>query len=500
MRKNRVLFLWCMAISAIFLAICSQNSFLYLLNDWVDVHCFFTMGRSILDGLVPYRDLYEQKGPVLYFLYAIASMLSRDTFWGVYILEFITFGLFLYFSGKIAALYLGDSKIIFLMTALLATIIPVSSAFSHGGSVEELTLFTLVYSLYSVLKALKEERPLTFGEAVCNGICASVVLWIKFTIMGFYIGLCLFVLVWYISKRYSLLTLLKTVGQFLLGVAIVSAIVFLYFGIHGALDDLFTVYFYNNLFLYPSEWEGSRWDLIVYCLKCTIQLNTRYWFLILLGLGGLFLQILKGWRQFLCVMLCFAGLVIGTYWGGKNFPYYGMIFPVFSIFGLIFPVQVFRRIRARIPIGFSFPKKALAGWIAIALCVPLLMGFAYRNGGNVHLMGYEKDAHPAYRFAKIINTVEDATLLNYGFLDGGFYYAAGVTPNCKYFCYFNIPAPDMWKTQNEMISNGEVDFIVTRKYKLTQYSPNSSHYVCVDEATMLYGSTEYTYYLYQKIK
>ena len=292
MRKNRVLFLWCMAISAIFLAICSQNSFLYLLNDWVDVHCFFTMGRSILDGLVPYRDLYEQKGPVLYFLYAIASMLSRDTFWGVYILEFITFGLFLYFSGKIAALYLGDSKIIFLMTALLATIIPVSSAFSHGGSVEELTLFTLVYSLYSVLKALQEERPLTFGEAVCNGICASVVLWIKFTIMGFYIGLCLFVLVWYISKRYSLLTLLKTVGQFLLGVAIVSAIVFLYFGIHGALDDLFTVYFYNNLFLYPSEWEGSRWDLIVYCLKCTIQLNTRYWFLILLGLGGLFLQIL----------------------------------------------------------------------------------------------------------------------------------------------------------------------------------------------------------------
>ena len=41
------------------LAVCSKSSFLYPMNDWVDVNCFFTVGRGILRGLVPYRDLYE---------------------------------------------------------------------------------------------------------------------------------------------------------------------------------------------------------------------------------------------------------------------------------------------------------------------------------------------------------------------------------------------------------------------------------------------------------
>ena len=39
------------------LAVCSKNSFLYSMNDWVDVNCFFTVGRGITRGLVPYRDL-----------------------------------------------------------------------------------------------------------------------------------------------------------------------------------------------------------------------------------------------------------------------------------------------------------------------------------------------------------------------------------------------------------------------------------------------------------
>lgn len=51
------------------LAVCSKSSFLYPLNDWVDVNCFFTVGRGMLHGLVPYRDLYEQKGT--YYLYRL---------------------------------------------------------------------------------------------------------------------------------------------------------------------------------------------------------------------------------------------------------------------------------------------------------------------------------------------------------------------------------------------------------------------------------------------
>ena len=52
----------------------STCSPLFPFNPWDDANCFFTVGRGITKGLVPYRDLYEQKGPLLYFIYALAAL------------------------------------------------------------------------------------------------------------------------------------------------------------------------------------------------------------------------------------------------------------------------------------------------------------------------------------------------------------------------------------------------------------------------------------------
>ena len=135
------------AMAALVLLFCSKSSPLFPMNDWVDVNCFFTMGKSILHGIVPYRDLYEQKGPVLYFLYALAALISQRSFFGVYLLEVVCFGFFLYYCEKIAGLYLKKSLSTYVAVAVLAAVIPVSPAFAHGGGAEELTLFTLTYDL-----------------------------------------------------------------------------------------------------------------------------------------------------------------------------------------------------------------------------------------------------------------------------------------------------------------------------------------------------------------
>ena len=119
-----------MFLSLLFIGLASKSSPLYPMNDWVDVNCFFTVGRGILDGLVPYRDLYEQKGPVLYFVYALISLFSRDSYWGVFLLEVVTFGLFLYFSGKLGQLYTGKSKAIYLVVAILAAAVVTSWSFN----------------------------------------------------------------------------------------------------------------------------------------------------------------------------------------------------------------------------------------------------------------------------------------------------------------------------------------------------------------------------------
>ena len=74
------------------------------------------------------------------------------------------------------------------------------------------------------------------------------------------------------------------------------------------------------------------------------------------------------------------------------------------------------------------------------------------------------------------------------------------SPGLPCFDMVGLPdAPDMWQTQRECIQNGDVDFVITRKYKLDRYSPSSKGYALVDEATFYFEGVDFTYYLYQKL-
>ena len=95
---NKKIIIAILLVASIFtLLICSKNSPLYPYNDWVDGNAFFTMGKGMFNGKVPYKDLFEQKGPLLYFIYGIGYLISHDTFLGVYLLEVISYTIFGYF-------------------------------------------------------------------------------------------------------------------------------------------------------------------------------------------------------------------------------------------------------------------------------------------------------------------------------------------------------------------------------------------------------------------
>ena len=61
---NKKVIIAILLVASIFtLLICSKNSPLYPYNDWVDGNAFFTMGKGMFNGKVPYKDLFEQKKP-----------------------------------------------------------------------------------------------------------------------------------------------------------------------------------------------------------------------------------------------------------------------------------------------------------------------------------------------------------------------------------------------------------------------------------------------------
>ena len=490
------LLVYSLLAAALILLFCSKSSPLYPMNDWVDVHCFLTLGKGLLNGLIPYVDLYEQKGPVLYFIYAIVAIFCDKSMIGQYLLEVITFGLFLYFSGKIAEVYLGKSQFRYMIIAILGAVVATTQSFSHGGSVEQMCLFLFVYGLYSVIRACHENRPLSFREALTNGIFAGVAFWIKYTMAGFYLGLALFVLIWYTGWIRDWKKLLTVMGQFLLGVAAVSAVVVVFYLLVGGLDELYTCYFYNNIILYPTESDVPNLVQIWNSFTGAMQRNSIFPILLYLGLGWLAIRIHKCIRDLIATVLSFTGLVIGTYMGA-GYLYYGLVLSAFSVFGLIALVWVLKLILSETVLGSIRTNDRTVNAILITAILFLSSVWAFNNSSNTYLMAYNRDEMPQYQFAGIIRETEDATVLNFGFLDGGFYYAADVLPNCTFFCSFNINAPGMWDTHYEYIREGKVDYVITRRRRLEDYHVDSSQYELVDISSLYFEGIDFPYYLYR---
>ena len=80
---------FCMAAALIGLLLCSMNSPLYPLNPWNDVNCYVTVASEMLRGGLPYRDLIEHKGPLMYALHALALWISPGNYHGIWLIEVV---------------------------------------------------------------------------------------------------------------------------------------------------------------------------------------------------------------------------------------------------------------------------------------------------------------------------------------------------------------------------------------------------------------------------
>lgn len=488
-KNNKLLFFWCVLVSLGFLAICSKSSFLYPINDWVDSNCFFTMGKALMNGRVLYRDIYEQKGPLLYFVHGLAYLFSNDSFIGVYIIEALSFSLFLFFSIKSAELYLKRYDLLLLMAPILSFMILTSKSFSHGDSVEELSLVFVIYGLYSVLNSIKKGKSLQKKEALFNGIGAASMLWMKYTLVGFYIGLIIVILFMYISKK-EFKELFTIIQYFLLGFFIITIPIFIYFLINDSLEDLLRSYFYNNIFLYQVENTSVPLNNTFELLIRLVQDNLIF---SIIMISGVFWSFTQEFKEFLIITLSFLSLVMTVYIGGRYYVYYGLILSPYAVFGIIaFLSEIEKNKRLLIV------KKYQPFLLIISFLFFIVL--SYINSSNVYLMQVTPQEMPQYKFAEKMKEKNNPKILNYGFLDGGFYTAANAMPEFKYFCTLNIPLPDMHEEQKSYIENEQADFVITRGKELSEYKLKSSGYKKIDESSFFFSYKTWTYYLYTKIE
>ena len=113
----------------------------------------------------------------------------------------------------------------------------------------------------------------------------------------------------------------------------------------------------------------------------------------------------------------------------------------------------------------------------------------------VPLMQVRKADMPQTVFAEMMNREGKPTLLDITSLDQGFYLAAGIVPNCRYFADNNLQTKEKKEAIASYLAEGKTQFVVTR------YADPGERYALIAEADGVFDLNDMRHYkLYERIE
>jgi hypothetical protein len=197
---------------------------------YVDSSVYVTVARGIIRGQLPYLDLVDNKGPLLYFLSVPGLFLGGFT--GIWITELILIFVSVLFAYK-TALFFGDSYKAFIGTVF--SFVALLSFLLVNAGTEEYSLPFLMISLYIFTKYFFQERKISFLELIILGTCFASAVLIKLNMFPLWAGFCIIIFIESILKR-RFIFLGKCIIGFCLGIMVIILPVFLYLKINGIMD------------------------------------------------------------------------------------------------------------------------------------------------------------------------------------------------------------------------------------------------------------------------
>ncbi|MBQ6587550.1 MAG: glycosyltransferase family 39 protein [Butyrivibrio sp.] len=437
----------CLLAAFVIIAICSKSSFLYPLNNWGDANIYFNVGRGILHGKVPYRDMIDQKGPIIFFVYALGELVSETSFIGIYIIEAVCATIFAFFALKTVSLFYDTKSYELSLAFMMAAIVYSCFSNRHGGGPEEMSVCIFGYLLYLLARYLEQDVFPNTIETVFLGLGAGMLFWTKYNLCAIFISSFVFVII-HAIKRNELQLVWKAFALVLLGVILVTIPIVGYFAANDSITIFFKTYFYDNIFLYRSE-KGLWVNLLLGLNSLVQKRNALTLAMLILGLGWMIKNKRYMLLTYFVVSFVFSFVIFNAGYPQKysNLPLFA-----FCVFGVL-------------PLFERLEKKNIQLKLIHSVCsVVLFSVLAYVSCIHSYDILRPKSETVQYVFADEIKKsgIEDYSVLYYGHLDEGFYVAANYLPEYRAYVMTNQVGDEFKDLQNSYINNREPDFIITR--------------------------------------
>ena len=473
-----------MVVFAMF-TVCATTSPLYSFCD--ESHCFFSVGKAILNGRVLYRDILEQKGLLIYLIQIPAYLISHTTFLGVWIIQSLLIIISFYYNIRSASILLRNKYGVLISVSVLYLVIFTCDALGSAQTVEVYLLPCFSYSIYCSLKYLEVPEKIPPYVLILNGIMAGIVLWTKYSLLGFYFAwmatICIFLLF-----RKTILEAFEKGVFFIIGMIGVSIPCLVYFYVNNSIAYLIKFYFLNNMQSYGEEAKSFLGVLKGYIEAVIVQLKWNPILLILLLIGVIYIIFNNELESIVKINILLSAVFqyMIVYLHGPMYSYYFYAFAPFGVFGvcglLCFCKRNLRLNNIRI------------GTVCLIAVLCLIISYYLKPSPRRFLDDSSKLAQ--YKFAEIMTEQNDPTLLEYGYLDGGFYTVADIVPNTWAYCKLNWNNKEMINDQKNTLKKCLVDYVVVRS-DVEIPTELTENYHLIAEHTQYRKDTLYTYYLYQ---
>lgn len=423
----------CISIAILFLF--SKNSWLYSTNDWVDANAFMTVGNAWVHGVIPYKDIFEQKGPLLYLIYGYVAKTGL-WFHGIFILETILMAISLWLLNLSFKMLSGNRFRINIMLLIYSIGFVFMPYFDRGGGVEEIGTVAIVYLLYLVTR-FTQKRTIYAHHLLIASVLFTVIFWIKYTMVLTYLVLVVAYLVYlYLDKTSDTFSTLIAINTLTFG--FISMIIIIYFYIHHGSNDLFNVYFIDNIFKYTGNNLGDSAHPLMTWLSYFKKILIIFAPIMAVALVKRRNKLINNTTIMLLITIAMLNFLFSN-----NYLYYSLI---------VYPIIIYL-------LFISNLSKRLLTIIAISLSV--YVTFNSVSLRQTIMSGYQS---PGQIVKKTIG--RSHSVIQVGVLDSGIYNLSQQTPPAKYFQFNNISANVMPMFINEPLSamkSKHIKYVLTKK-------------------------------------
>lgn len=357
-----------------------------------DSGVFQYIGKMMKAGKVPYRDMFDHKGILLYAINFVAALIPGKA--GLWLIETLFMFLAVFGCYKIARLFCNRGYALF---AVLIVFAMMYSYYDGGNFTEEFALPFQMLAVYIFLDYFLNQKVTNIRVLVCGAAFACVLL-LRANLIAVWLVFCIMVLIHCIAqKEYQ--TLGKFLVWFLLGAGIVLLPVLIYLLCQHALGDFVYDYIlFNKMYATNADYAtmSDKLHIIVnFSCKLPVILAALVIFSLIVCRENSWFQI--GYLVYMAVSLVLAGM------SGKQYNHYGMlVLPM-----LAYPYAILFRKFQGVNVKKSCPHLVLCGYLLIGIVFAQWRITAVNVNQNLTAEKWDKELDQVVEYIKTNTEAED---------------------------------------------------------------------------------------------